>query len=179
MAYPEFNVDGRAFIFPTTTPVQFEPDAMRASIARLMAAAAAPDVPHALQPHRRRADCATRLLAMIDATVAAALAHRDAPDRLQAITAALMALYGNGARAFGVALPDERIAELLLDDAALNAAGLLAWLDRPFPRAERLGIGLRRTRRFGVGRAPRRIVTRCPGRLRRVRLPPRFHETLP
>ena len=39
MAYPEFNVDGRAFIFPTTTPVQFDPDAMRASIARLMAAA--------------------------------------------------------------------------------------------------------------------------------------------
>ena len=77
------------------------------------------------------ADCAARLGAMLDATVAAALAHRDAPDRLSALTAALMRLYGDGARAFGVALPDDRIDTLLLDDAALNAAGLIAWLDRP------------------------------------------------
>jgi hydroxyacylglutathione hydrolase len=77
------------------------------------------------------ADGAARLDTLVDATVAAALAHRAAPDRLQAITDALMRLYGDGARAFGVALPDERIAELLRDDAALNAAGLVAWLDRP------------------------------------------------
>ena len=131
MAYPEFNVDGRAFIFPTTTPVQFDPDAMRASIARLMAAAPR----QMFLTHYSRivdvADCAARLQSMLDATVAAALAQRDAPDRLDAITAALMALYGDGARAFGVALPAERIAELLRDDAALNAAGLIAWLDRP------------------------------------------------
>ena len=131
MAYPEFNVDGRAFIFPTTTPVQFDPDAMRASIARLMAAGPR----QMFLTHYSRigdvADCAARLQAMLDATVAAALAQRDAADRLDAITAALMALYGDGARAFGVALPAERIAELLRDDAALNAAGLIAWLDRP------------------------------------------------
>ena len=131
MAYPEFNVDGRAFIFPTTTPVQFDPDAMRASIARLMAAAPR----QMFLTHYSRvagvADCAVRLEAMMDATVAAALAHRDAPDRLRSLTAALMRLYGDGARAFGVTLPDQRIAELLEDDAALNAAGLIAWLDRP------------------------------------------------
>jgi glyoxylase-like metal-dependent hydrolase (beta-lactamase superfamily II) len=131
MAYPEFNVDGRAFIFPTTTPVQFDPDAMRASIARLMAAA-----PRQMYlTHYSRitgvADCAGRLERMIEATVAAALAQRDAPDRLQAITASLMTLYGDGARAFGVRLPDAEIAALLHDDAALNAAGLIAWLDRP------------------------------------------------
>ena len=131
MAYPEFNVDGRAFIFPTTTPVQFDPEAMRASIHRLMDKAPR----QMFLTHYSRvtgvADCAGRLLEMMDATVAAALAHRDAPDRLQAITDALMRLYGDGARAFGVALPGERIAKLLQDDAALNAAGLVAWLDRP------------------------------------------------
>jgi len=68
---------------------------------------------------------------MVDATVAAALAHRDAPDRHAAIGAALMRLYAGGARDFGVGLPDARIAELLHDDVALNAAGLIAWLDRP------------------------------------------------
>jgi len=131
MAYPEFNVDGRAFIFPTTTPVQFDPAAMRASIARLMAMAPR----QMFLTHYSRitgvADCAARLEQMIEATVAAALAQRDAPDRLQAITASLMTLYGDGARAFGVRLPDDEIAALLRDDAALNAAGLIAWLDRP------------------------------------------------
>ena len=131
MAYPEFNVDGRAFLFPTTTPVQFDPEAMRASIARLMATSPR----QMFLTHYSRvtgvADCARRLEQMMDATVAAALARRDAPDRLQAITASLMALYGDGARAFGVRLPDDRIAALLHDDAALNAAGLIAWLDRP------------------------------------------------
>lgn len=131
MAYPEFVVDGRAFIFPTTTPVQFDPGAMRASIARLLAASPR----QMFLTHYSRIgdvpDCAQRLLAMVDATVAAALAHRDAPDRLGAIGAALMALYADGAREFGVALPDARIAELLHDDVALNAAGLIAWLDRP------------------------------------------------
>ncbi|MEP6505366.1 MAG: MBL fold metallo-hydrolase, partial [Betaproteobacteria bacterium] len=130
MAYPEFNVGGRAFIFPTTTPVQFEPVAMLASIARLLAAAPR----QMFLTHYSRvgnvADCAARLVAMIHATVAAALAHRATPDRLAALTAALMTLYGDGARAFGVALPDAEIDALLRDDAALNAAGLIAWLDR-------------------------------------------------
>ncbi len=138
MAYPEFNVGGRSFIFPTTTPVQFDPEAMRASIDRLMAKAPR----QMFLTHYSRitgvTDCAARLLAMIDATVAAALAHRDAPDRLAATAAALMRLYADGARAFGVVLPDDRIAELLHDDVALNAAGLLAWLDRP-TRASRAG----------------------------------------
>ena len=131
IAYPEFNVDGRAFLFPTTTPVQFDPDAMRASIARLMATAPRQMF---LTHYSRIAgieDCAARLEAMLDATVAAALAHRDTPDRLSVLTQALTTLYADGARAFGVALPNDRIAELLRDDAALNAAGLIAWLDRP------------------------------------------------
>ena len=131
IAYPEFNVDGRAFLFPTTTPVQFDPQAMRASIARLMATAPRQMF---LTHYSRIAgieDCAERLQVMLDATVAAALAHRDAPDRLDALTQALMRLYGDSARAFGVGLADDHIAELLRDDAALNAAGLIAWLDRP------------------------------------------------
>ena len=131
MAYPEFNVGGRAFIFPTTTPVQFDPQAMRASIARLLDASPR----QMFLTHYSRvtdvADCARRLGHMLDATVETALAHREAPDRLETLTAALSALYRDAARAFGVALPVARITALLQDDAALNAAGLIAWLDRP------------------------------------------------
>jgi glyoxylase-like metal-dependent hydrolase (beta-lactamase superfamily II) len=135
MAYPEFNIGGRAFIFPTTTPVQFDPQAMHASIDRLMAASPR----QMFLTHYSRVtgvdDCAARLRAMLDATVAVALEHRDSPDRFARLTGGLMRLYGDGARAFGIALPDARIDELLQDDAALNAAGLVAWLDRPTRQA--------------------------------------------
>ena len=135
MAYPEFNVGGHAFLFPTTTPVQFDPQAMHASIDRLMAA-----TPRQMfLTHYSRItgveDAVVRLRTLLDATVAVALAQRDAADRLQAIAAGLMQLYGDGARAFGVTLPDARIDVLLRDDAALNAAGLIAWLDRPSRQA--------------------------------------------
>ncbi len=131
MALPEFHAaDGRAFIFPTTTPVQFDPVAMHASIDRLLATAprrmflthygAIADV----------ADCGARLKTSIDDTVRVALAHRDHPDRLGAITAALVELYVRDARALGVTRAPADIAALLHDDAALNAAGLVVWLDR-------------------------------------------------
>jgi glyoxylase-like metal-dependent hydrolase (beta-lactamase superfamily II) len=131
VAFPEFRVDGRSFIFPTTTPVQFDPQALHASIDRLLAAA-----PRAMYlTHFGRvtdvAHCGAQLKAMIDATVAAALAHRGAPERDARLADALLALYAQGARANGVALPDDRLAQLLRDDAQLNAAGLGIWLDRP------------------------------------------------
>lgn len=37
IAYQELVVDAKPFIFPTTTPVQFNPQALKASIARMMA----------------------------------------------------------------------------------------------------------------------------------------------
>jgi hypothetical protein len=77
------------------------------------------------------AHCGVQLKAMLDATVAAALAHRASPDRAAALAEALLALYVAGARANGVTLPGPRLAQLLRDDAELNAAGLGIWLDRP------------------------------------------------
>jgi glyoxylase-like metal-dependent hydrolase (beta-lactamase superfamily II) len=134
MAFPEFRVDGRSFIIPTTTPVQFDPEALHASIDRLLAAS-----PRAMYlTHFGRvtdvAHCGEQLKAMLAATVAAALAHRDAPDRDAAVAEALLALYVAGARANGVTLTDAELARLLRDDAALNAAGLGIWLDRPARR---------------------------------------------
>jgi glyoxylase-like metal-dependent hydrolase (beta-lactamase superfamily II) len=131
MAFPEFRVDGRSFIIPSATPVQFDPEAMHASIDRLLAAA-----PRAMYlTHFGRvtdvAHCGDQLKAMLDATVAAARACRDAPDRHAALAADLLALYVAGARSNGVTLAEARLAQLLRDDAALNAAGLGIWLDRP------------------------------------------------
>jgi glyoxylase-like metal-dependent hydrolase (beta-lactamase superfamily II) len=134
MAFPDFRVAGRSFIIPTTTPVQFDPEAMHASIDRLLA----PEPRAMYLTHFGRvtdvAHCGAQLRAMLDATVAAALAHRDAADRQAALAGALLALYVQGAHANGVTLPTERLRELLHDDAQLNAAGLGIWLDRPARR---------------------------------------------
>ena len=71
---------------------------------------------------------------MLDATVAVALAHRESPPTgsTPLITTALTTpVRRRRARVWRRRLPDTRIEELLHDDAALNAAGLIAWLDRP------------------------------------------------
>ena len=130
MALPEFRADGRAFIFPTTTPVQFDPDAMQASIDRMLAVAPRQMFLTHYGSIAGIADCGARLKASIDDTVRVALDHREHPDRLAALTAALVALYVRDARALGVTRAPADIAALLQDDAALNAAGLVVWLDR-------------------------------------------------
>jgi glyoxylase-like metal-dependent hydrolase (beta-lactamase superfamily II) len=131
MSYPEFVVDGRAFMFPTTTPVQFEPEVLHASIDRLLAA----EPRQMLVTHYARVgdppEAARRLKASIDDTVRVATAWRDAPDRTAAITRGLLKLYADGAQAHGVTLPRTRIEALLTADADLNARGLEVWLDRP------------------------------------------------
>jgi glyoxylase-like metal-dependent hydrolase (beta-lactamase superfamily II) len=131
MALPEFRApDGRAFLFPTTTPVQFDPAAMVASIDRLLANSPRRMYLTHYGVVQDVEDGATRLKASIAATVETALALRDAPGRLAALTEALVARYVDDARAFGVPRPPAQIADLLRDDAALNAAGLEVWLDR-------------------------------------------------
>ena len=56
LSYRDFDVDGRAFIFPTTTPVHFDPEALCRSVDRLMSYRATLDLPHALRGgHRARA----------------------------------------------------------------------------------------------------------------------------
>lgn len=130
MALDELRVDGRAFMFPTTTPIQFEPEALHASIDRLLAASprrmfvthyGAVDDP---------VDAARQLHRSIDDTVHVAEACRDETDRLGAITRGLVTLYADAAQAHGVTMPRTELEALIQDDAALNAAGLICWLDR-------------------------------------------------
>ena len=130
MAYPEFVVDGRAFMFPTTTPVQFDPAAMQDSFERLLAASPRRMYLTHYGPIDHVADCGERLGAMLHETVALAEALPDTPDRIEALAAAMLELHARRAREFGVRLPDEEIRALLRDDMALNAAGIVTWLAR-------------------------------------------------
>jgi glyoxylase-like metal-dependent hydrolase (beta-lactamase superfamily II) len=131
LSYREFdNEDGQPWILPTSTPVQFDPPALRASIARLLSVA--PDCMYLTHFGRVRGvpALAHELLAQVDAMVAIGERLRDAPDRHAALKQALGALYRERVRTHGTRLPDASIDELLAIDVELNAQGLAIWLDR-------------------------------------------------
>lgn len=130
LAYPECTVDGRAFVFPTTSPVQFDPVAMRASVDRLLSRQ-----PEAMflthygkvtgVPALGRA-----LLSRIDAHVAIAKAAASAGDgRKQALLAALTAYLIDELRAHGSRLTHDQAVDVWGLDIELNAQGLEVWLD--------------------------------------------------
>ena len=135
ISYREFDVGGdanpRPFIFPTTTPVQFEPDALHASIDRLVALKA----DAAFLTHYSRitglADLAPRLHELIDEFVALA---RAAPGEGQVrhdwLKRAVEDCLMQRLRAHGCALDDAVSKDLLVNDVELNTQGLLVWRDR-------------------------------------------------
>ena len=128
LSYRELDVDGKAFIFPTTTPVNFEPDAMHASI----------DLMRSFKPQgvylthysqvtevdKLADDLHRHIDALVDITNKAP-GQGDA--RKQAIEAAMIAYLLKEARAHGCVLPDDEIKAIFATDLDLNAQGLAYW----------------------------------------------------
>jgi glyoxylase-like metal-dependent hydrolase (beta-lactamase superfamily II) len=130
LSYREFDTARGAFILPTTTPVQFEPEALHASIARMLEYR-----PEAMYlTHYSRVGDVPRLAedlhTQIDAMVAIARAHAAAPARHARIVEDLAALYVARALEHGCAMTPAQIRELLVMDIELNAQGLEVWLER-------------------------------------------------
>lgn len=130
VSYREFDVSGMEFVFPTTTPVQFDPVAAHASLDRLMSY----DPDHAFLTHYGRISHLPRhageMHDLIDAHVAIARKMRDhIPGRHAALVEELGALLLQRLTAHGCKLPREQIHELLSIDIDLNALGLENWLD--------------------------------------------------
>ncbi len=136
LSYPEFDVAGRQFVFPATTPVQFEPEAMHASIDRLMALA-----PGAVYlTHFGRvgdpARAADDLHRLIDAYVGIAIRHRNTgAERHTRIRDDLARLILDEVNAMGGTLASAQVLELLGSDIEINAQGLGVWLDSASRRA--------------------------------------------
>ena len=130
LSYREFDTDTGAFIVPTTSPVQFDPDEAHASIERMMRYE-----PEAMYlTHYDRVTDVTRLAndlhTQIDAMVAIAREHGNLADREDRIAAAFADLYVDRARRHGVTMTPEAIVRLLKVDIRLNAQGIVVWLDR-------------------------------------------------
>lgn len=130
ISYREFDVAGRAFILPTTTPTQFDPEQLQASIARV--AAASP--PALYLTHYSRVVDVPRLAEELSRRVrgfaAIALANAGAADASRRIRDAMRDLLVGDLRAHGCRQSDAQFEELLGGDLDLNTAGLLSWLQR-------------------------------------------------
>jgi len=130
LSYREFDTVNGPFILPTTSPVQFDPEALHASINRLVA----------LHPsgmyltHYGRVENIEKLAAdlhqQIDAMVALARAADGHPDRHVVLAEALTGLYAGRAEAHGWTQGRDALAQLLHMDIELNAQGLAVWLDQ-------------------------------------------------
>ena len=130
LSYREFDTSAGPWIMPTTTPVQFQPEALRRSIERMLAFS-----PESMYlTHYGRIGDVPRLgdllLAQLDEMVAAAKATTPGPDRHAALVRALDSIHLRSLRAHGVKMSDARIRELLALDLELNAQGIAIWLDR-------------------------------------------------
>jgi glyoxylase-like metal-dependent hydrolase (beta-lactamase superfamily II) len=126
----EFDVPGRgAWLAPSIVPTQFEPEALRGSIARLLAR----DPTCVYVTHYGRvsdaAALAPSMLALMDRMVAAGRALRAAPDRTAQLARELETLYLDSLAVHGVT--DRAAArQLITVDLELGVAGLELWLDR-------------------------------------------------
>lgn len=133
LSYREFDTADGAFILPTTSPVQFDPDALHASIRRLLALKPAAMYLTHYDRVEQAAKLADDLHAQIDAMVSIAQSAQEnsanAEQRHDAMKAALTELYLSRAQAHGWNGDRAQLLEILGMDVELNAQGLGIWLD--------------------------------------------------
>jgi glyoxylase-like metal-dependent hydrolase (beta-lactamase superfamily II) len=130
LSYREFDTAAGPWIVPTSTPIQFDPEALKASIHRMLAREPA----CMYLTHFGRIDEVPRLgallLSLLDGLVALARAETTSTRRHAALQEGQLALFLGSLRAQGCTLPDAEIRQLLAMDLELNAQGLAVWLDR-------------------------------------------------
>lgn len=131
IAYRELYTGGRPFLFPTTTPVQFDPAALHASVDRIVALDPARVFLMHYSVLENPAAHADALHAGIDALVALARAQPAAPaaDFEAVLAARILDAWLAALDARGCALSPAEQTALLTVDAQLNAQGLRVWLD--------------------------------------------------
>jgi glyoxylase-like metal-dependent hydrolase (beta-lactamase superfamily II) len=127
LSYREFDTAAGPWIMPTTTPTQFDPSQLKASIVRLMQ----------FRPRRlylthysEVAQCARLANDMYDAIDVFAQIARTVGFDLRRLRFEMRAWALTSLRAHGVTLTDDAIDAVLGKDFELNAAGLAAWLKR-------------------------------------------------
>jgi glyoxylase-like metal-dependent hydrolase (beta-lactamase superfamily II) len=130
ISYREMDSPRGAFITPATTPSQFDPDQLIASIDRMMGYA--PEAMYLM--HFSRVTDLPRLAELLKTQISElariAQRHVTAADRYNAVRKDMLSLWLGLARQHGVGMTDAQIEALLQIDLDLNTQGLIVWADR-------------------------------------------------
>ena len=130
ICYHELDTVRGAFMLPTTTPVQFEPDALHATIDRMLGYG----LQRIYQTHFGPVSDLERLAADLHAAIVElvriAREHAGAPDRRERIEADMFRYFSVKLDAHGYPGDLARRHEILDADVRLNTSGLEVWLDR-------------------------------------------------
>ncbi|MDW8467666.1 MAG: MBL fold metallo-hydrolase [Burkholderiales bacterium] len=130
LSYRELDVEGRQSVFPTTSPSQFDPEALSATLDRVLALAPeAVYVAHFGQL-REVARLAADLKRLVAAHAALGRAHRRAgAERFRLLKEGVSALVLEERARQGWPLGERETLALFALDIELNAQGLAAWSD--------------------------------------------------
>lgn len=134
LSYREFDTDKGIFMFPTTTPTQFDPGALQASMKRLISYRPEKIYLTHFGEVSNPSMYLEHLLKMIDTMVSlvreSSQQHNDKTTRHQALVNKIYSLFLKQIRALGCVLSDEQCHQLLAPDIELNAQGLAFWWDK-------------------------------------------------
>jgi glyoxylase-like metal-dependent hydrolase (beta-lactamase superfamily II) len=130
LSYREFDTDQGAFIMPTTTPIQFDPEALKDSVLRISALK-----PDCLFPtHFSRINGVERLkdlfLEQLDEIVVLAKQLKTDPKRHDLLKDGMARIHINHLKTMNCKLSPAEITEFLKIDLELNALGIAHWLDK-------------------------------------------------
>lgn len=131
IAYPSLATPAGPFVFATTTPVQFDPEALRASIDRLVSVS-----PNAFNlTHFGRIEPTTEIIEQLKATINKYLeiaeSHKEAGDnRSELIDQSISDYLLNEYRRFGGMEEEQTVRQVIAMDSKLNAQGLDFWMSK-------------------------------------------------
>jgi len=130
LAYPQLSFDDKPFIFPTTTPVQFNPDEMKLSIQRLMSLK--PD--RLFLTHYGEIKATSYLLdemnAQIDDFVRLTLQLDKSDNLVNELSSDLVQYLIDRKSRQGMSIDPVVVRDVIVADARLNAQGLAVWRDK-------------------------------------------------
>jgi glyoxylase-like metal-dependent hydrolase (beta-lactamase superfamily II) len=130
ISYRDFDVDGREFIFPTTTPVHFDPEALCVSVDRLMSYRPKAIYLTHYAEVRDLGRLAREMKDRVRAFADLGRKHARAPDRSVRLRREMYALLSGWLDEHGFPGDDGERHRLLDDDIELNCQGVEFWLDR-------------------------------------------------
>jgi glyoxylase-like metal-dependent hydrolase (beta-lactamase superfamily II) len=129
ISYRDLDSANGHFIFPTTTPIQFDPPALISSIDRMMEKSPK----NMYLTHFGRVQNVEQLAERMKAAVLQFVQFADrfagAGDRTVQIENAMMEWLLEGIREHGVELPEDELRGIVQNDVVLNTQGIEFWID--------------------------------------------------